>query len=193
MASRPAEDRAMRRILFYGASLGLALALGALVWFGAAAWGDRRDNRAIRDYAAGRNFDLREGASPVAVYARALHLTERDRSPEAEALTGSLDGLRKDLLSEHHRAVADARLRRGFEAIQTSNYDDAIPEVELAKSAYRRALRAWPENLDAKVNYDIAMRLLRDLPREGQDGEDDPENRPSRIWTDLPGLPRGAP
>lgn len=175
------------------AAAGLVLALAGAVWFGFGVWGDLRDSRDVRALAAGRDVAPRAGADPRVLHARALFLAERDRLAEAETLTPRLGGLRPDLLSAHHFAIANARMRLAFAAVETMSLDDAFPEVELAKAAYRRALRAWPENLDAKVNYDLAMRLLRDLPREGQDGEEDPENRPRRLWTDLPGLPRGAP
>lgn len=183
----------MRRAVFLGAALGLALALGALGWFGWGVWGDWRDERAIRALAAGRDAAPRDGADPRVIYARALFLSERDRLAESEALTAQMGGLRPDLLSAHHFAIANARMRRGFAAIDAARLDEAYPEIELAKAAYRQALRAWPGDMDAKVNYDVAMRLLRDLPRDGKDGEEDPENRPQKLWTDLPGLPRGAP
>lgn len=181
------------RAVFLGLSAALALALMALGWFGFELWADRRDQSDISRLAGGRDAELRAGADPRAVYARALFLTERDRLPEAEALTIRMGDLRPDLLSAHHYAIGNARMRRAFEAMETMRLDEALPEIELAKSAYRQALRAWPGHMDAKVNFDVAMRLLRDLPRDGQDGEEDPENRPQRLWTDLPGLPRGAP
>jgi mxaK protein len=58
---------------------------------------------------------------------------------------------------------------------------------------FRSLLRLKPDDWDAKYNYDIAMRLVRDLPKgEGED-QHDPLKTPEKLWTDLPGVPKGLP
>ncbi len=62
----------------------------------------------------------------------------------------------------------------------------------LARDFYVRALRLEPGFWDAKYNLDVAMRLVRDFPDVQIQGDD--RKRPtSRLWTDLPGLPKGGP
>lgn len=174
------------------------LLLWVLVWAGAVAqaawalWGEVQDNRAIRSLAAGTDLPLRAGADPRAHQARALYMAWRGRIPEAEAQAAGLERARAALRAEFHYAIGNARMRRAFDQLEANRIDDATTEVNLAKAAYRQALHALPGHYDSKVNLDLAMRLVRDLPREGN-GEEDPEVQPQRLWTDLPGLPRGAP
>ncbi len=171
----------------------VALAALAALWSGWTVWGIDADNRAIRSLAAGRDVTLRPDADPRAAHARALYLSLRDRPQHAEALLPMLDAAPPAILSEYHYAMANARMRMGFDHLDRQRLDDATALINLSKASYRAALRAWPGYYDAKVNLDLAMRLVRDLPRAVQDGDDDPQAQPRRIWTDLPGLPRGAP
>jgi mxaK protein len=78
-------------------------------------------------------------------------------------------------------------------AIEGGALDKAIPLTKLAKDDYRRALSLDPDFWDAKFNFDVAMRLVRDLPGYEQEGEEAPPDAKTRLWTDLPGVPRGLP
>lgn len=183
----------MRRAAFISLNVLFLCAMASVVWFGFRVWGDLRDNGDIRAFATGRNAELREDASARAVHGRILFLTYRDRLPEAQEMLPFIVDTSPALLAEAQFAIGNARMRAAFETIETGLLENAVPEVNLAKEAYRDALRANPTDWDAKVNLDLAMRLVRDLPRPEADGESDPDNRPRRLWTDLPGMPRGAP
>ncbi len=89
--------------------------------------------------------------------------------------------------------LANARLRIAIEAIEQGSLDKAIASVNLAKTAYRLALRIDPEAWDAKFNLDIAMRLVRDLPQQDDAAEEKSPEEPKQLWTDLPGVPKGLP
>lgn len=183
----------MRRAIFPAlAMLTLAAALAVAV-SGRAVWQVARDNAAIRDLAAGHEAVLRDGADPRALHARVLFLTWRNRLDEAQAVLSRLPPDRPDLVAEAQLATGNARMRAGFAGIEAGDFERSESQIALAKAAYREALRARPRMHDAKVNLDLAMRLVRDLPRPLADGESDPEDPPRRLWTDLPGLPRGAP
>jgi len=182
----------MRRAVFALLCLWVLAALAGTGWFGLRVWQQARDNGAVRALAAGRDVVPPAGADPRVAHARALYMAWRDRIPEAEALAPALAGAPVTLRAEYHYAIGNARMRAGFEAIEANRVDEATARINLAKAAYREALRMQPDDYDAKVNLDLAMRLVRDLPRDGQDG-DEPETRPEQLWTDLPGLPRGAP
>lgn len=183
----------MRRSPFLLLVLAVALSLAGAVRFGWALRGDLRDNATIRALHAGRDAEPRPGADPRAVAARALFLAWRGRTAEAETLAPELARGGAQLRSGVYLAISNARMRNAFELIEAGRLDDAIPEVALAKTGYRSALREWSENYDAKVNLDLAMRLVRDMPRTGEAGGEEPEAQPRQLWTDLPGLPRGAP
>lgn len=182
----------MRRLVFALLSLWVLAGAGATVLAGLALWGQHQDNRAIRSLAAGTDSVPRPQADPRAHEARALYMAWRGRIPDAEAQAAGLENAPAGLLAEFHYAIGNARMRRAFDQLEANRIDDATTEVNLAKTAYRQALAALPGHYDSKVNLDLAMRLVRDLPREGN-GEEDPSVQPERLWTDLPGLPRGAP
>lgn len=182
-----------RRLSFIALLLSLTACIGAVLWYGHSVWTDGRDNRTIRDLAEGREALPAEDADPRVVHARVLFLAWRDRLDEARDLLPLLANGDGGLLSQSYYAIGNARMRRAFDRVEASQFEEAVPEVELAKSAYRDALRLQPAYLDAKVNLDVAMRVVRDLPRPLAQGEEDPENRPQQLWTDLPGMPRGAP
>lgn len=183
----------MRRLTFAALVLSTALATAGTAWFALALRGDLADNHTIRLLHAGNEAQPRDGADPRAVHARALFLAWRDRIAEAEALAPALADAPPDLRSGYHLAIGNARMRAAFEFIETRRLEEAGPEVELAKAAYRDALRASPGNYDAKVNLDLASRLVRDVPRAGEDGGEETDTPSRRLWTDLPGLPRGEP
>lgn len=182
-----------RRLTLLALVLALLISGAGVAWYGMAVRNDARDNAAIRNLAAGRGAQLREGADARAVHAAILFFAWRERLEEAQELLPLMQDARPDLLADAWFAIGNARMRLGFENIETSRFEDAEPEIELAKQAYRSALQADPSDRDSKVNLDLAMRLVRDLPRGEADGNEDPENQPRRLWTDLPGLPRGAP
>lgn len=154
----------------------------------------RLANVAIARLARGATAEAGAGAPAELLDARALFLTARDQIEEAEVLGPAILATGDTgTIARFHMRVGNAHLRRAFDEIETGGLDDAVPQVNLAKAAYRRALGAQPDLLAAKVNLDIAMRLVRDFPRPPQDGEENPDERPRNLWTDLPGMPRGFP
>ena len=133
-------------------------------------------------------------APPALLDARAGFLLYRDRIEEAQPLLDQAL-LRADTQTQVGMLynMANARMRAAFAAIGKGDYDKAIPLVSLAKSEYRSALRLDPCNWNAKYNLDIAMRLVRDLPQGVPEDEQKPLETPEKLWTDLPGVPKGLP
>ena len=183
----------MRRVLFWFLTSAILAAGVGVAWLGYATWADARDNAAIRSLSGGKDIVPRQGADLRVIYARTLDMALRDRTEEAQGLLHDLAAGSPHLRSLAHYAIGNARMRAGFEKIESMALDDAMPEINLAKMSYREALWAAPSNLDAKVNLELAMRLVRDLPRAELDANEDEDTPPRRLWTDLPGLPRGAP
>jgi len=133
-------------------------------------------------------------ASPALLDMRAAYLLRRGRIDEAQPLLDQAP-LRADTRTQVRMLynMANARMRAAVTAIEKGGFDKAIPLVSLAKSEYRAALRLDPANWNAKYNLDVAMRLVRDLPQTAGEDEEKPLETPEKLWTDLPGVPKGLP
>jgi mxaK protein len=187
-----AAIRKVRTLLLATALIASVATLAVLTW---RIHEVRRDNVIIAALKEGEDVpvDARKASGEVLV-ARSHFLLQRDRREEAQTL---IDGssamtdpkLRAQLLYNH----ANARVRNAIDLVQRSDIDKAIPLTRLAKDEYRLALRLDPQAWDIKYNYDVAMRIVRDFPGYEQEGEDVPPDAPKRLWTDLPGVPKGLP
>jgi mxaK protein len=192
VASIAAAYRKARTALIAGALVTSTGALAALSW---QTYEASRDNRIIRALQGGDDVavDLKT-ASPEVMIARARFLIERDRREDAQRVVDASArledyALRAVLLYNH----ANARIRDAIALVGRGDLDKAIPITRLAKDEYRLALRLDPSAWDIKYNYDVAMRVVRDFPGAEPEGEELPPDAPKRLWTDLPGVPRGAP
>ncbi|GBD48776.1 hypothetical protein [Methylopila sp. Yamaguchi] len=174
-----------------------ALLLAALVALGVAGWRlhELRQERAVIQ-ALAENHDVQpaDDASGAVLFARAHYLLIRNRIDEAQGFSGRIaERGGPELAARFHYDVGNARVRRALAAMDASKIDQAIPEVRLAKDAYREALHADAELWDARYNLDVAMRLVRDFPELESGEEEEVKAQPKKLWTDLPGLPRGLP
>lgn len=151
------------------------------------------DNRTITALADGRDVAVSADAAPEVLLARADFLLRRDRIDEAQALVAPVvasgDREAERVLRFN---LANARLRLALSLLVDSRIDQAVPLVNLAKDDYRRALRLAPGDWDAKYNLDVAMRLVREFPAVELEGEAQPPPS-TKLWTELPGLPKGMP
>lgn len=174
------------------ALIGSASGLAALTWRIAEV---RQDNATINALKAGKDtaVDPRTASGEVLI-ARSEFLLKRDRHEEAQSLLDASSSiadpkLRARLITNH----ANARIRDAIAAVERADNDKAIPLTRLAKDEYRLAMRLDPEAWDIKYNFDVAMRIVRDFPGYETEGEDVPPDAPKRLWTDLPGVPKGLP
>lgn len=169
--------------------------LGSAGLFGSAyeLWSRSQQNAMLRAIAAGEDVEVDPGAWDGLVVARAQSLDRRDRFEEAqafidEAMPRLAPMSQSAVLYNHSNVFVD----RAIERIERGDLDGAIPLINLAKDGYKRALRLDPDNFDIKYNFDVAMRLVRDFPPGGNEGEDETAT-PKKLWTDLPGIPKGLP
>jgi mxaK protein len=133
-------------------------------------------------------------APPALLEARAAFLLRRGRIDEAQPLLDQAAERADAAINERMLYnMANARMRAAVKAIEKGDFDKAIPLVALAKSEYRTSLRLDPMDWDAKFNLDVAMRLVRDLPQAVGEDEEKPLETPEKLWTDLPGAPKGLP
>lgn len=155
----------------------------------------RASNATVRALVAGEDVavDPVYGSSEV-VMARLHFLLFRDRLDEAQSLLDeAVPHMKPAAQADALYNLANARIRLAFHAIEKRDLDHAIPLVRLAKDDYRKALGVRPENWDYKYNLDVAMRLVRDFPQPDFSEDEDAEGESKRVWTDLPGIPRGLP
>lgn len=171
----------------------LAAALAVLAFAGARIALHAHANRTIADLAAGRDVAVSLEAPDRVLMARAHYLMVRDRLDEAQPLVDRLAADRSPLAVAALYDLANARLALAISLLERTEIDPAVPQVRLAKAGYRAALERAPDFFDAKYNLDIAMRLVRDFPQIEQDQQDEAQETPKRLWTDLPGLPKGLP
>ena len=170
------------------------LLLAAAAAFALSAWRDARTNAAIAELEAGRDIAVPPDAADPLLVARIKFLAFRDRLGETEPLLETLDSRRSaDASARARYVVANARIREAFRLIERSELDKAGPQVTLARQEYRRALQARPDFWDAKFNFDVASRLIRDFPEFDRKSGDELKAEPKQIWTDIPGQPRGGP
>lgn len=191
-ASASAVWRKVRTVALATALAACVVALAVLAWRMQEV---RRDNGIIAALKAGDDIAVDpRNASDEVMIARSAFLLARDRREEAQTLLDSSSGmtdhkLRARLIYNH----ANARIRDAIALVERGDNDKAIPLTRLAKDEYRLALRLDPEAWDIKYNYDVAMRIVRDFPGYESEGEEPPPDAPTKLWTDLPGVPKGLP
>lgn len=180
-----------------GALLKTLLACGVVgaVISGSLLYSKLQINSTIDRLRAGKDVEVDPAsAAPALLEARAAYLLRRNRIDEAQPMldeAGERAGPAINVRMLYN--MANARVRAAITAIEKGDFDKAIPLVTLAKSEYRSALRLDPSHWDAKYNLDVAMRLVRDLPQAVGEDEDKPLETPEKLWTDLPGAPKGLP
>lgn len=151
-------------------------------------------NQTISRLMSGKDIAVSDSAPAGLLLARAHFLLSRDRIDEAQPLA---ELVARAGAPRVHAALlydmANARMRLAFSLIEATQFDKAAPQLRLAKDDYRRALRLDPGLWDARYNLDVVMRMARDFPEIEAHGDDETPASVSRLWTDLPGLPKGLP
>ena len=173
------------------------LAIASAAWFGYAAddlYRTERANRNIRELVSGHDvpIDARR-AHPQEILARVNESVRRDHIDDAQStLSIAEENLPPEVRAAALYNIANARTLMAGEAVRTGKLDSAAALINLAKSEYRLALKLDPENWDARYNIDVAMRIVRDLPQADNPDTTSPAT-PKKLWTDLPGIPKGLP
>ncbi|MGO9721664.1 MAG: MxaK protein [Methylocella sp.] len=167
----------------------LATASSAYLWINTHA-----ANKAIQDLAAGRDRPVESTAPPEVLLARITSLTKRADTDTPRLL---IDGLERqgemELAARGRYNLANALLRKAFAALEKDDLDSAGPLVTLSRREYRRSLALRPDFWDAKFNFDVASRLIREYPELDRTSGDELLADPKKMWTDMPGLPKGLP
>ncbi|ROO24482.1 hypothetical protein SAOR_14910 [Salinisphaera orenii MK-B5] len=189
-----------RRILGWLVLAAAAVATSVSVWQAALWYGHSRDNDAIRNALAHESGDVTPQSPLPVLFAQGYAESKLDRYREAGAAyqtiwirtDGGTRGDPEGLAAKTRYNLGNLYVQRAVAAADEYDIDGARTMAELAKQAYRDALRADPGYWAAKHNFEAAQRLVRDLPvheGEPQEGEKPAEE----VWSQMPGFPRGAP
>jgi mxaK protein len=182
-----AQRSALLVALLLTFTLGASLELAA--WRQALATNDLIDS--LR---AGHNIQIETDAGPEALLARIAFLTKHDELDQSRGLLETLDRVGDtEARARGHYLLANALLRMALTHIERSELEAAAPFVNLSKREYRRTLQLNPEFWDAKYNFDVAARLVRDFPDFERTSGDELSADPKKLWTDIPGKPKGLP
>jgi mxaK protein len=187
----------MRGALKLPLAAGLAVLALAGSAYSALEWSRARATEAaLAEFAAGRDIgpERRYGAAPPVRLAYALYLAEREQHAEAQELLAELGEQGEAAFRARARyGLGNLYLRRALAAAEQGRAERAAPLAELAKDAYRRALRADPGFGDAKYNLEVATRLAPDFEPLDSGTEPPDEDAARKLWTRVPGFPRGLP
>jgi mxaK protein len=188
-----AMGRSLKQVLVLGSAL-LALAgAGWQSW----QWREARAvGQALAELAAGRDIgpERRFGAPPPVRLAYAVYLARRERFADALEVLADLGGRAEPEVSALvHYDQGNVYLRQALAETGRGEAGRAAALAELAKDAYRRALRARPEFSDAKYNLEVASRLMPDFDPVDSGSEPPDEEQARKLWTRVPGFPRGLP
>lgn len=138
--------------------------------------------------------ERRFGAPASVRLAYALYLSGREDYRAAEELLAELGQFSSpDIAARALYDLGNVYLRRAIAAVERDEPAQAGPLAELAKQAYRRALRSRPDDWAAKYNYEVAARLMPDFDRIDNGTEEPDEKSARKLWTRVPGFPRGLP
>jgi len=168
-------------------------ALAAATLFAAMLLKVRHDNAVLRDLIARRDVAIDAGAPSEVILARINEYLRREQLNEAQTLLSSARArIEPEMRAFALYNIANERTRQAAELVRKGDIDKAAALINLAKSEYRLSLRLRPESWDTRFNLDVAMRIVRDLP-QADIPVDEQKSTPKKIWTDLPGVPRGLP
>lgn len=186
----------LNRVLFrlFPWALVLMLMSGILlVWSSYALYKARNYNDSLQKQV------LNQDASEEAIFANAAYWAKHHDSKKSLMLYAQLQSSNDNALRRNvHYNIANHYLRQAYTTLNETglaSWDKVSPLLSIAKESYRDALRIDPSYMDAKYNYELALRLIPTIESKSQrmtESEDDLETPPEG-WPAIPGFPRGMP
>lgn len=154
-----------------------------------------KEIRLIHQLVAGR--DIEAGpmlhADAELRLARAYYLKQKRRYDEAlEQLNSLVDDPDPERQTRVRYNLGNLYLEQAMAKLADGDVNAALPLAGLAKQAYRQTLRLDSGHWDAKYNLEVAMQLLPE-PEARSMPEEDEKASGKKLWTTIPGFPRGLP
>lgn len=106
---------------------------------------------------------------------------------------------RQDLHADAHYNAANLYQKQALSLLEEKGlgaWDEVTPLLSMSKAHYRSALRERPNWLEAKYNFELALRFSPNIESSKQrvEKEKELEEGPSVSgWPSIPGFPRGMP
>ncbi len=185
----------IRRLRHMSLWSALALSLSGALYSAAMLYGIHQDNELIRQLTSGKDVAVNKviGGEPELRLARAFYFKQKHRYDEAlSTLSLVMDKGDQKFQAKARYNLGNLYLEQAIQQVKSTNINEALPLLGLAKQAYRQSLTLDSGNWDAKYNLEVAMRLLPEMDRVDMP-DDEPTNRKSQLWTTVPGFPRGLP
>lgn len=105
----------------------------------------------------------------------------------------------RELHADAHYNAANLYQKKALSLLEESGlgaWDEVTPLLSMAKAHYRSALRERPDWLEAKYNFELALRFAPNIESATQkiEKDDELEDGPAiNGWPSIPGFPRGMP
>ena len=145
---------------------------------------------------------LHNSTQHEAVFADAYLWKQKVNDQKSLALYASITNSKDASIAQSaHYNSANIYLKQALSLLDEHGleaWDKAMPLLSLAKESYRDALRLKPDWMDAKYNYELALRLSPIIESQGrkaskEDEEEKDMGVPPDGWPSIPGFPRGMP
>jgi mxaK protein len=171
------------------------LSLTGLIWSGNALTQANQYHQHLQ------NNSIQNSATDDAIFANALYLanhhqTEKALKLYAQATSSPNLHIRKNA----NYNMANLYLREANKLLDASGFDawdKVTPLLAIAKEGYREALRLDPNWINAKYNYELALRIAPTIEsatsRQKEDDELKNQETVPEGWPAIPGFPRGMP
>lgn len=167
----------------------------ALVWSGNALYQARIYNAQLAGNA------LQNNPAQDAVFADAAYWVKHKNPEKALALYAlAASGKDSAIRKAAHFNMANIYLRQANKLLLETGLDEwdkVTPLLAIAKESYRDALRLDPHWIEAKYNYELALRLAPVIEssksRRLEEDAEITQETPPEGWPAIPGFPRGMP
>lgn len=172
------------------------LSIAGLAWSGHALYNAKQYHQHLHDKTL-QNNTADDALLADAAYWTRHHHTEKALKLYAQAASSLNLNIRKYA----NYNMANLYLREANKLLDTSGFDawdKVTPLLAMAKESYREALRLDPNWINAKYNYELALRIAPTIEsnssRQKPDDDvlKDQETAPEG-WPAIPGFPRGMP
>ncbi len=175
-------------VLWLGLGIGMALlAVGV-----AGVLALRQEQKILVAIQSGELREVSPSWTPRLVLALARQQVAAQKFDDAIVSYQRLDESGKSWRAEANVGLGNLYLHQAAILVEQQRLDDAVPLVELAKGFFRETLRQDSGRWDAKLNFELASRLLPSIERQATAiGQEKPDGDP--LWTEVPGAPRGLP